>query len=304
LVFRGVAQHARIAVVPSYGNTLIYIAKVQGLFDDEGVDVELVQVPNSRASVAAVATGTVDLGSSFEMPLLRAALEGKSLVVVTELHSSLSKTSVVYRLASGIRRPEDLAGRKIGILVGTSAEFVLDLLLSSRGIPLSSVNAVDLPWDKHREAMVNGDVDAVVTWGPMATELVASRDVPMSVFTTDFYTEINSLIGARQRVVEKREAIVRTLRALKRSQDFFRENPVRSREIALRFIAPRAKYGTSLFWDKMSPHIGLSSVLLTTLKDEAEWLRRKQGKTVELNVRDVVDPTFLAHVLPESVTYE
>jgi ABC-type nitrate/sulfonate/bicarbonate transport system substrate-binding protein len=231
-------------------------------------------------------------------------LAQKHPVILTELYSSSSQTAIVYRHDRGIQSPADLAHHRVGLNVGTNAEFVLDLLLTSNGVRKSSVEIVPMEWKSHRDALLKGLVDAVVTWEPTATEIISEGTVPAAVVSADFYTEINSLVATRKSAIEKTDEIRRVLRALSRAQEFYRNHPAQSREIVSRHLNPRSSSGFSMFWEKMNPHLGLSSVLVTTLKEEMEWMVRNKMASQVVNVYEMLDPSYLKRLSPELVTYE
>ena len=51
------------------------------------------------------------------------------------------------RKDSGVATPADFKGKKVGVLTGTSTEYVYRMLLSKLGIPKSSFTEIEAPFD-------------------------------------------------------------------------------------------------------------------------------------------------------------
>jgi NitT/TauT family transport system substrate-binding protein len=297
-------QTLRIAVTKHYGNALLFIAQSRGLFEAEGVRVQFINYPSSNDCLEALWMGEVDLAASFEAQLINSVLAGRSPQVLTELYSSSGKTSIVYKTNGGIRTPADLVGRKVGLLHGSNAEFVLDIMLAQQGASVASIKAVEVSTSQHRAALFNGDVDAVVTWEPTTSQILTDERVQTSFFSADFYSEVNVLASKAEIIATKREAIAKALHALIRASEFFHDDPAHARDAAIEYVGIESIPGRILAWDKMHPHLGLSAVLVMILNEETEWILRRQKSTRPVKVSDWMAPTLLRQMAPELVTYE
>ncbi len=73
---------------------------------------------------------------------------------------------MLARQDRGIKAPEDLKGKTVGITAGSSGHFFLSLFLTYHQMPMSDVKIVDLEPARLSQALIEGQVDAIVTWEP------------------------------------------------------------------------------------------------------------------------------------------
>jgi len=96
---------------------------------------------------------------------------------------SQDNDKVIAHKESGIVTVADLLGKKIGYVKGTSAHFLLEILLVEHGLVPSRVEVVDIKPVDVPNALVNRHVDAIAIWEPYATqalELLHKRAVQLS----------------------------------------------------------------------------------------------------------------------------
>jgi NitT/TauT family transport system substrate-binding protein len=77
-----------------------------------------------------------------------------------------------------LARPEikslaELKGKRIAVEVSAVETYTLTRALQHAGLTVKDVTPVSLPMEKHLEAFQSGEVDAVVTYEPMRTKLLA-----------------------------------------------------------------------------------------------------------------------------------
>lgn len=85
-----------------------------------------------------------------------------------------------------VKRIEQLRGRRIGVESGALGAYVLSRALEIGGLDLAAVEIVHLPINEHRTAYQQGTVDALVSFEPVRSQLIASgarevfssRDIP------------------------------------------------------------------------------------------------------------------------------
>ena len=74
----------------------------------------------------------------------------------------------------GITRPQDLAGKTIGYEASALGALMLHEFLSHSILDRSEVKLVDISYDYHHQAWHDDEVDALITYEPKATKLLAS----------------------------------------------------------------------------------------------------------------------------------
>ena len=136
---------------------LIYVAAQKGFFKAEGLSVTLQPHTSGKACLQAILAGKADLGTVAETPVMHACMDDASIYTVATILTSGKNTVVVARKDLGIATTFDLKGRRIGVTLGTNAEFFLETLLVTQGIAKTEVEKVtsnrrtcSRPWKKPR----------------------------------------------------------------------------------------------------------------------------------------------------------
>ena len=294
-----------IAVVAQPVAALVYVADGKGFFREEGVAVELSAFDLGRDALASALAGGADLATVFDLPVARKLSEGEDLAVLATLHRSVSGHAVLARRDRGIAHPEDLRGKRIGVTKGISTDYFLATFLTSAGIPRTAVREVPLEPAAYEQALLGGGLDALVVFNPHTYKLRAALGAEQSVlFRSDLYLETSVLVGRRARVAEKREAVLRALRALVRAEDFIRDHE----EESLRIVAARlaGKFPENTVregWGVFRAEARLDNLLLTQLIQQGHWLRENNGRHAALpDFERALAVDYLAAVRPRAVT--
>jgi putative hydroxymethylpyrimidine transport system substrate-binding protein len=98
---------------PNADHSGIYAAQAGGDFRQAGLDVKIRQPADPAVPIKQVAAGRVDLAVSYEPEVLRARDRGLHVVSVGALVQK-PLTSIISLPGARIRRPKDLAGKKVG----------------------------------------------------------------------------------------------------------------------------------------------------------------------------------------------
>lgn len=186
----GEGQRERASVTIGTGvekdaaNMPIVIAQEEGLYDDFGLDVELVHFQGGGALVQAMSGDQVDYGWVAHAPIIRAIEQGAELAIIGEVNRAAVGWGLVVAEDSPIQGVEDLEeGMHIsftseGALTHWYAIYAADQAGLSpeqfTGVPLGgSVPAISTALEK-------GDIDAAVVllpWGQMLEQEGVGRFV-------------------------------------------------------------------------------------------------------------------------------
>ena len=167
--------------------------------------VQIVPVPNGRAAMAQLLHGSVDAATGSETQMLLNSIAEPGIRVILTLAEA--RYRIIARRSAGIRRVEDLRGKKVAATVNTSSQYFLREMLRKAGLLLDTdVRFVNLEGPDMPAALKRGDVDAVAIWEPHAQnslEALGSDAVDLqnpSVYRERFNlnTTTKSLAGLRQ----------------------------------------------------------------------------------------------------------
>ena len=280
---------------------LLYVAQDQRLFAAERLQVEAKVFTTGREALAAAIGGELDAAVVYSTPMVLAAMQGEDLVALTTLHRSDGLTGLAVHPRAGIRTGADLRGHRIGVTPGTSSQLALDVVLAENGLEPSDVRPIAGQPRELMAALENGDLDAASLWVPNL--LLATGDGKAQLLAAKVYAEMSMLAGMRPRIERKRMETRRFLRALLQAQALLSRRP-QLVESTLRPRFPQldeTQLATIIAQSRFE--LGLSNLLLSTLRQEGAWLEQRGEPRAEgIRFRDLLAPSALEELSPESVT--
>jgi len=277
-------QHAQrqrgqitIAVSPWPASAAIFVASEKGYFRDEGIDVVLQSHASGHLALAAVLTGKADFSTASETPITRAVINGKPLAIIATLSTVDQAMLVIARRDRNIGKADDLKGKKVGVTSGSAAEFFLHIYLTTSSIDPKSVRTVKIAADKIVAALMNGEVDAVVTWPPY-TGALQSRLGGNSVVLEEpgLFTLTWNLVVSQELPRRDPDVITRVLRAVVRANRFIAEQSSEARAIIAGNIGIdiREIEGS---WKNYNMKTSLDQSLILNLEDQARWMLKREA---------------------------
>jgi NitT/TauT family transport system substrate-binding protein len=161
---------------PTTGLLPSYVAKDQGIFAKHGLDVELTLLVNQGSVVAALVSGSVQIGTPSALAVLQAADAGLDVVFLasSNVSPSPSRTGMFVRNDSGIAGPRDLIGKKVGVpSLNTLLHVMARQWLKSNGVDYTKVNFVEVGFQQMADVLKGGSVDAVDAIDPYYDRVAA-----------------------------------------------------------------------------------------------------------------------------------
>jgi NitT/TauT family transport system substrate-binding protein len=159
----------RAAYMPNMGGaSLLVTAKQFGFFDKYGLNVELVEFGDGTAEIAAMASGDIDFAMIGHGAHALCA-EGSAMVFYADAIGLSS--AVVANKSHGINQIEDLRGKKVAYVAGTSSEELLVLALSKAEMTMEDIEAINFDVSGMVTAMASGQVDAAASSQPYTSTI-------------------------------------------------------------------------------------------------------------------------------------
>lgn len=143
------------------------VAQEQGLFEKNGVDVELKWFDSYTDSINALSSGAIDANSQTLNDTLSAVSGGAQLKVVLVNDNSTGNDQIIAR--EGINSVADLRGKKVAVEEGTVDHYLLLLALEEANLKQEDIELVPMLTDAAATAFVNGEVDAVGVFAPFTS---------------------------------------------------------------------------------------------------------------------------------------
>jgi NitT/TauT family transport system substrate-binding protein len=162
----GKAPTLTVAIHPWVGYETLYLARD---FNWLPARIQLSDYLVLGESLAALQSGAADAACLTLDEMLRARAAGLPLSAALVFNMSAGADRVMAR--PEIETLADLANKRIGFDPSSVGALVFAKLLDAAGLSPSAVTQVNLPPAKQLDAWRRGEVDAVVTYEPIATAL-------------------------------------------------------------------------------------------------------------------------------------
>ncbi len=209
-----------VAYMPNYGSLWsIENAIAQGYLEEEGITVKLTEFQDGPTIIAAMESGSIDVGY-IGQGAHKLAINGQASVFAL---SHISNGDALIA-GAGITSVEQLAGKKVAYSSGSSSEDILKNSLTRAGMTMEDIEAVDMDASAIVTAMLSGGVDACATWSPNSLKIL--EEMPDATKLTDNLTfsdttvSLASWIAMPDYAQENREVLVRFTRALFKAMDY------------------------------------------------------------------------------------
>jgi NitT/TauT family transport system substrate-binding protein len=162
------AETLKVGYLPITGHGKFFVAKEQGFFAQEGLEVELIEFQNSADGLNAIVAGKLDTGAFGTMAPIAHASKGSKLKIIGGLMGEDASLIAKPENAAAFAQLQNLKGKKIATVRMASGDAVLRGSLRDAG--LNWKNDVQIFELKNPpaviEAVKSGQVDAGVVWGP------------------------------------------------------------------------------------------------------------------------------------------
>ncbi|OZU88032.1 ethanolamine utilization protein EutG [Virgibacillus indicus] len=218
----------KVGYMPNYASMNSVVAGIEtGSFEEQGLEVELVEFADGPTIIAALESGSIDAGyigpGAHVLPI-----QGQAKIFAFSHLGNADE--VIGNTEMGIESIEDLKGKKIGVATGTSSETILDLTLQEAGISEDDVTLVDMDASAIVTAMISGGVDAVATWSPNTNTIKEEMGDKAVMLTNnaryaDVFPSIASWVVSPSYAEENAETIEKFTRGLYEGMDYHVENP-------------------------------------------------------------------------------
>ena len=181
----------RVGYMPDFsGTSAVAIAKQNGYFDEENLDVTLIEFSDGPSEIEEMLLKNLEF-AYIGHGAHSLAIEGKVNVLFP---NGLSRSEqIIVRNDAQIESVKDLRGKKVGTQLGTSSEILLYLALQSLGIKTNDVEIINMNGNSIVSSMMDNNIDAASVQAPYTFEIFNSLgDKVKSIATTVDYSDVGS----------------------------------------------------------------------------------------------------------------
>lgn len=224
-------QPIRVASNVWLGYEPMFLARELGFLPDSAV--RLVEFPSNTASLTALVNHEVALGALTLDEFLLAREGGLDLRAVLVFDESNGADVVLG--GPNVRNLAELKGKRIGVESSAVGALMLTKLLDVANLTAADVVKVEITLERHGDAFRKGLVDALVTFEPVASQLVgegARRLLDSSRFPGLI---VDVLVAHTSELIQSGQQVRQLLAAYFQALDYWQARP----QDAARLMAPR-----------------------------------------------------------------
>lgn len=164
----GSGDTVTIGYLPSDHDAALFVADVQGKFQENGINTKLVQFNNGGDLMTAMASGDVDVGYVGITPVLSSIVKGVPVKVISAAQTEGS--GIVVAKDSGISDVSDLAGKKIATPGEASIQhMLLTYYLKENGMKINDLKVSAMKVPSMNDALKTDKIDGMITFEPYVT---------------------------------------------------------------------------------------------------------------------------------------
>ncbi len=172
---RGPEPAVRVGTNLWPGYEPLYLARDLGYFTDE--EVRLVELASASEVIRHFSNGNLDAAAltlDEVLLLAQAGLDPRIICVMDVSHGG----DVILGQAS-IASMDQLVGKRVAVETTALGSYVLARALELSGLQASDIKVVPTAYSDHESVFRSGKVDAVVTFEPVRTRLLAAGATPL-----------------------------------------------------------------------------------------------------------------------------
>ena len=219
------AETIKIGVQPWLGYGPLWIAEQKGFFEDNGVDVELINFTWDQDVAAALASGNIQVISAATNTVILNMNNGVDLKGFMIMDGSTTADAVLA--GNSITSVTELKGKKVAYELGSTSDLLLNYALSANGLTIADVEAVPLAAADAGLALIAGRVDVAVTYEPYISAALAQGPEFKVLYTAGEKPGLISDVLASETsfIAANADALVGIIKAWDQAVTFLRDNP-------------------------------------------------------------------------------
>ncbi|SMX48621.1 Putative aliphatic sulfonates-binding protein precursor [Maliponia aquimaris] len=304
-------EKVTVAYVPIMKFAAMYVAEQRGLFDKNGLDVELERVKSGTEAIAFLTQGSIDVGGIAIVTSLWSGWDrGLDIRVIAPgalepMENSPTKLVVRSALADdgSVKSAADLKGKRVAVAggPGSGGEYLVSKGLARGDLTIRDVELMNVSNPDMATAIANGSVDAALVGSPYADEIinagtgkVLESDLTPGLMTVAFVGS-GKFVNERPEVAERFVLALTEAARMMQGDDYLAPENIEAYLVYTNSTEEAIRSGSPLVYDPMMqiPVAGLADM---------EKVQRENGRTEytdPLDLSNVVDSRFVEKAIAD-----
>jgi NitT/TauT family transport system substrate-binding protein len=270
--------HLRVPMgyIPNVQFAPFYMAVARGYFQQAGIEVDF-DYSMETDGVKLVGADEVQFALASGEQVLLARAQGLPIVDVMGWWQDYP-VAIAAPAASGITKPADLAGKRVGIPVLAGASYIgYRALLNAAGLP-QDLATLDVIGFNQVEALMAGKEDAVVVYANNEPLVLASRGFPVNVVRVADYVHLasNGLITNEQTIAQHPDLVRAMVGAILHGLRDVLADPDQAFEICKQYVSGLDQADQAVQRQVLEASIGFWKADRLGYSDPQSWANMQQ----------------------------
>jgi ABC-type nitrate/sulfonate/bicarbonate transport system substrate-binding protein len=301
--YAGPVEKLTISTGTDAKSALLFIAQHNDYFSQNGLEVTLKILPSGKMAREQLQAGTIDIANASDFVVVEGVFAGSESLRCLGAIAAAKDILVIARKDQGILTPGDLRGKKVGVPLGTAAEFFLGRFLTFHNLSLSDVAVVNVHPADLGDALAIGSVDAVIIWERYGVPIKQRLEDQVVSWPGQSGQKYYWLLVTTDAIAKTRlDVLKRLFKALDQAENFLKSHP----EEGIGIIARRINLDPAIVqaaWMKSTYALSFDQALFIMMEDEARWMIKNKltDQTTLPNYLNYIDAEALLQVNPKAV---
>ncbi len=233
----------KVGVLKIAGLANAYAAKVEKMFERNGLDATLVEFRSGVEAVAAQQSGAIDFALTIPGTAMVANERGFEFLAVFQNEivndHGPDSGSVQALAASDIKTLADLVGKKVATAQFSGQQTIAaQFAMRKAGVDPTKVQLVEIPYPRQPDVLRSKQVDAIITTEPFTTQLITSG---VGRVLSWHYAEampggpLGVWWAKKAYILKNPDVVARFNAAIKESIDYMNADKIRARRRTVEF---------------------------------------------------------------------
>jgi ABC-type nitrate/sulfonate/bicarbonate transport system substrate-binding protein len=211
-----------------------FYAQQEKLFEKAGLKPTFIKFTSGPSMLAAMKAGDLDIAFGGMPPFIAGIAEGIDISIFCFLETG--NTSLIMQPSLAITSANQLVGKKIATIFGTSAHWTLLKYLNTENTSLKELSIVNMALPSLMPAFANRDVDGISIFEPWGIKLMSVGGKPFGPFVgASGYEQAAIYWGRRQWMAGNSQTMKMFLAALDESLRAINAKPEAGAEALARY---------------------------------------------------------------------
>lgn len=280
----------RIGSLPMVASLPAYVAYQEGLFEKQGVQVEIVPFRSTVELKTALFTGDLDglIGEIFWVVSLNVNEKTSKLVGCDFMPRTFE---LVASSGSGINSPSQLKGKEIAVATSTVVDYALERFLRTNGLNPGDIVKANIPSMPLRLESLNQGKVPVAIFTPPLSDLAVLNGGRVIIDDVEHPFAGSGLIFSLKSLADKPNTVTSSIQAWHQAVELINANPEKYRGTLNEIASVPEVLSQSL---KVPAFGKLEAPDKEEFKLVVDWFIKKELMSKKLAYEEVVETSYLS----------